>query len=69
MPMSKRFAVPCNCAGREAPTGDVVEGNRYAEARPNAAAMIAADWSGGAIKTSFLRRPVPISGAYTARRC
>jgi hypothetical protein len=27
--------------------------NRYAEARPNAAAMIAADWSGGAIKTSF----------------
>jgi hypothetical protein len=33
--------------------GDVVVGNRYAEARPNAAAMIAADWSGGAIKTSF----------------
>ena len=29
--------------------------NRYAEARPNAAAMIAADWSGGAIKTSFFR--------------
>ena len=27
--------------------------NRYAEARPNAAAMIAADWSGGAMQTSF----------------
>jgi hypothetical protein len=29
--------------------------NRYAEARPNAAAIIAACWSGGAIKTSFFR--------------
>jgi uncharacterized protein (UPF0261 family) len=26
---------------------------RYAEARPSAAAIIAAGWSGGAIKTSF----------------
>jgi hypothetical protein len=30
-----------------------VEG-RYAEARPNAPTIIAARWSGGAMKTSFL---------------
>jgi len=44
---------PCDCAGEGLTPGDAVVENRYAEARPNAAAMIAADWSGGAIKTSF----------------
>jgi hypothetical protein len=53
VPISKRFAVPCNCVGEGSlPAMSSVE-NRYAEARPNAAAMIAADWSGGAMQTSF----------------
>ena len=53
MAHQQALAVPYNCVGEGSlPAMSSVE-NRYAEARPNAAAMIAADWSGGAIKTSF----------------
>ena len=52
---------PSDCAGEGLTPGDAVVENRYAEARPNAAAIIAACWSGGAIKTSFLE-------AYADRR-
>ena len=46
---------PYDCAGEGLAPGNAVVENRYAEARPNAAAIIAACWSGGAIKTSFFR--------------
>jgi len=49
------FGSLANCAGEGLTPGDAVVENRYAEARPNAAAIIAACWSGGAIKTSFFR--------------
>ena len=47
------FGSPANCAGEGLTPGDAVVKNRYAEARPNAAAIIAACWSGGAMKTSL----------------
>ena len=46
---------PSDCLGEGLTPGDAVVENRYAAARPNAAAIIAACWSGGAIKTSFFR--------------
>ena len=44
------FGSLANCAGEGLTPGDAVVKNRYAEARPNAAAIIAACWSGGAIE-------------------
>ena len=53
MPSASAWQSSSGCAGEGRTPGDAVVENRYAEARPNAAAIIAACWSGGAMKTSL----------------